>query len=653
MLYKKELKKVPLCEPAKSTKKELKDKAFIAGAKVVDVARCGKTLIVDYYSIKNNNLQVRFFSDGKSYIVYDVQKDKWTKSYVNVVLYPLDKYSYDHSVHCSHAEEIIATSFFKVESTSCWIYFATGYAGYREFKGILAVVDSFIKKQKSEKREKKEDRALCTFKARQSWFPKPDKNMDDFCNNKVFSSTYIFFSVLNKKRERTCACSRCGNTWQTSDTPKHKGETVCPKCSSSAVWFAECYQGSISERSTIVQCYKHDGQLIVRQQIVIRTFYKNKPALTYYDDAYTFYLHAKGKQRVSSYFWLKNNGFARWSDERLHQECTKKAYIYTGNLNEVFGDKYYNVNLKQALELQCRPIRLDSLLSRIKTNPEAEYLCKLGLTELASELDANDYYDGDSFGSILGINPQYLSMYQNLHITRSEHDLLRNTDRYVSPDEICLFRELKVDEWANSKVLTCLRHQRLETLCSYLKKFSNSKEFPNHGVGILADYYEMSEALDIPINKYNVRPKNLRKAHDVLVERYNKVKAEIKDKKSKAVLALVNHWFKGYEKDGYCIKVPKYRSDFIREGQALSHCVGTDSYYNNHKAGERMIFFIRKAAEPEIPYVTAEIDMVDFRLIQCYGAHDKPPIPEVRAFVTEFCLWLKRHSKSIAERKAG
>lgn len=653
MLYKKELKKVPLCEPAKSTKKELKDKAFIAGAKIVDVARCGKTLVVDYYNIKDNSLQVRFFSDGNNYIVYDVQKDKWVKSYVNSVLFPLEKHFYNYPVYCSHAEEVVAMSFLKVESTSCWIYLAFSNTGCRNLHGVLAVVDNFIERLKCDARYRARDNAFFVFKERQSWFPEPDQKMNDFCNQKVFSSTYLFFSSLNKKRKRTCTCSRCGKSWVTTDSPKHKSETVCPKCSSAAVWIAERYQTSISERSKICQAYKHDDQLILRWQLVDRTFYNKKPVLRYTDDVYTFYLWLRGKPRTSSYFWLTNNGYCRWSDERLHEEGRAEAYIYTENLNEVFGEKYYNVNLRAVLETQSRPISITSLLANLKKIPQAEYLCKLGLAELASELDNTDYAEGYNFGSILGVNPQYLSMYRELHITSKEHCILRGTNSFVSVEELLLFRKLNISYFSTNKVIRCLQYQRLGTMCSYLLRVRDSKYLPDFGVGLLADYYEMCEVLDIPINKINVRPKDLRKAHDVLVIRYNKVKAEIEDKKSKTALALINHWFKGYEKDGYCIKVPEYRSDFIREGQTLSHCVGSDSYYNNHKAGTRMIFFIRKADAPDVPYVTAEIDMVDFRLLQCYGAHDKPPIPEVTSFVRGFCQWLKRHSNMITERKAG
>lgn len=167
----------------------------------------------------------------------------------------------------------------------------------------------------------------------------------------------------------------------------------------------------------------------------------------------------------------------------------------------------------------------------------------------------------------------------------------------------------------------------------------------------LRDYIKMSEDLDVTLRKNNMFPKDIKKAHDDVMKRYNIVRAEKESKASKEALALVNSFFSGYEKDGFTILVPKEKADFVREGQELSHCVGSDRYYQNHIAGKKMIFFIRKVSEPNKAYYTAEIDMLDFRVTQCYGYGDKPAIPEVRKFINEFARWLKSQKNKL--RKAG
>ena len=64
-----------------------------------------------------------------------------------------------------------------------------------------------------------------------------------------------------------------------------------------------------------------------------------------------------------------------------------------------------------------------------------------------------------------------------------------------------------------------------------------------------------------------------------------------------------------------------------------------------------MIFFVRRINEPDKAYYTAEIDMFDFRVTQCYGYGDKPAIPEVKNFINEFARWLKSQKHKL--RKAG
>ena len=95
----------------------------------------------------------------------------------------------------------------------------------------------------------------------------------------------------------------------------------------------------------------------------------------------------------------------------------------------------------------------------------------------------------------------------------------------------------------------------------------------------------------------------------------------------------------------YCVVLPQLRSDLIREGSSLNHCVGKqERYYKNHMAGTRMIFFIRRIEKREKPFVTMEVDMQTLRIMQIYGFNDKVPEPEVRRFAES---WLKELGNSM------
>ena len=91
-----------------------------------------------------------------------------------------------------------------------------------------------------------------------------------------------------------------------------------------------------------------------------------------------------------------------------------------------------------------------------------------------------------------------------------------------------------------------------------------------------------------------------------------------------------------FERGGFCIVLPQKRSDLTTEGQSLNHCVGGQGYANNHMAGKRLIFFVRKIANREKPFFTMEVDMTDFRICQLYGFGDCSAPKEVRQFAEAF-----------------
>ena len=99
----------------------------------------------------------------------------------------------------------------------------------------------------------------------------------------------------------------------------------------------------------------------------------------------------------------------------------------------------------------------------------------------------------------------------------------------------------------------------------------------------------------------------------------------------------------------YCIVLPQVRSDLIREGSSLNHCVGRqEQYYKNHMAGTKMIFFIRQVEKREKPFVTMEVEMRTMHILQIYGFGDNAPAPEVRKFAESF---LKELAKSMRKGK--
>jgi len=62
-----------------------------------------------------------------------------------------------------------------------------------------------------------------------------------------------------------------------------------------------------------------------------------------------------------------------------------------------------------------------------------------------------------------------------------------------------------------------------------------------------------------------------------------------------------------------------------------------------------MIFFVRKASDPDTPYYTTEIDMMKMQIIQLYGYGDRVAPKKIWTFTKHFVEWMQKQ----LIRKAG
>ena len=165
------------------------------------------------------------------------------------------------------------------------------------------------------------------------------------------------------------------------------------------------------------------------------------------------------------------------------------------------------------------------------------------------------------------------------------------------------------------------------------------------------DYIQMSEALSVDLSHKAIRfPADCVKAHDLIIPRFNEIKHEAENKlfAAKASALYEQLHITEYVKNELCIVLPQKRSDMITEGQSLNHCVGLDRYYMNHIAGTKMIFFIRKAANPAKPFFTMELDMKSFRILQLYGFGNRSASADVKKFAESYVRHLARANMTAA-----
>ena len=161
----------------------------------------------------------------------------------------------------------------------------------------------------------------------------------------------------------------------------------------------------------------------------------------------------------------------------------------------------------------------------------------------------------------------------------------------------------------------------------------------SHILTCYRDYLNLSREMGVDLTHKSVRfPRDCVAAHKQIVTRFNAIKKEREDNRFvEAVQSIYESLrLRSFEKDGFCIMLPMKRSDLTTEGQSLNHCVGGETYYRNHIAGKKLIFFVREITNREKPFFTMEVDMTDFRILQLYGFGDCTAPPAVRKFAEAF-----------------
>jgi hypothetical protein len=148
------------------------------------------------------------------------------------------------------------------------------------------------------------------------------------------------------------------------------------------------------------------------------------------------------------------------------------------------------------------------------------------------------------------------------------------------------------------------------------------------------DYLKLMEQCNVPINETNACPRNLRQAHDHLVELNNALERERKEQakrnrdrelKNKFDELIKARQYMEMEINGLKFVLPKKASDIVNEGSALRHCVST--YVDRHASGTTTIVFIRDSEEPNKPLYTMEFCKKE--IVQIRAKYNQNPPKEV------------------------
>ena len=638
MLIKNELATIPLLPvPGRKAAKDGRVDCLVT-TDFIELPRSGVVMVADIFSARNDDLLYRFFSDGKTYYTCcNWPNGKWGKSN------PAINYWMPVRSHSCQGDVSLAESFLHKKASESW-----------RTNGVLAVIDAFISDKQDEKRSKAEERKEALRKAHFAMYPPLPNDLQEYCDNNVFEYGYIFFDKLTKSRRRYGKCGSCGKKYRIPADVRQNQETVCPHCGQKsqykAAWRVKC----VEERAKICITAKVHDQLLIRWIDVIRVSYEKTKSYTFVDYAYNLYLLDQKNGTLYSYEYKTAPycNYKEWYRLANGSQNYSTAYIYTNNLNEVFGNRYYNVDMKSGLEGKRIQICFTSLLNSLKQYPAAEYLFKLNmplLAEHAASMTSGKDLKKPGFSEVLGISKQYLPMYNSMNVSYEEHMIIKSYGAWVSKEDLSAFRSLKIETYEGRD----LAKNAMKTMSfgKFVRYFGKQMQITKKSAKFLMiqhrDYLDMAKDLKIDLSRKAVRfPSNVCDAHDAVLKEFNRQKFEAENA---AFIEAVTPIYarlavKEFENEKYCIVLPQLRTDLIAEGTTLRHCVGGSGYRDNHMKGIRMIFFIRKKEQPERPYFTMEIDMQQCRIVQIHGAGNCTPPKEVRDFANSFTSVL-RHTE--------
>lgn len=344
-------------------------------------------------------------------------------------------------------------------------------------------------------------------------------------------------------------------------------------------------------------------------------------------------------------FW-KGEDF--WDDCNLYGNANiqiKSAPIMWQTYPEMKGTflQYSALREYEAVVDEVNPI---DYLERYQHTPQIEMLVKLNLIGVVKELVRYRYgivvnIDANRPDEFLGIRKERVKqiMEKKGSVDFLEVMQMEKRMKQVWTDEqICHIKEIGIKR---GQIETTLHYMSIQQLLNRVKKYAgceygtgcpNAEARIRHIALTYMDYLSMRQDLGYDLNNtVYQQPRNLEAAHQKMVmessqkeldTRLLEVKEKFPDIR-KNYRKLRNRFF--YEDEKLFIRPARSAEEIIMEGRLLHHCVGRDDYLEKHNVGETYILMVRDQKDPELPYITVEIDAKLERIIQWYGANDKKP----------------------------
>ena len=309
--------------------------------------------------------------------------------------------------------------------------------------------------------------------------------------------------------------------------------------------------------------------------------------------------------------------------------------------------------------------------------PEMEYLVKSGLKHYAmSKIILRQIQKDKSFHKWLFANKD-AAMTNGWYYCST---LLQAYKKHLPIKQVQAFEERKRDlihDYHKKNITKLIIKKGVKG--EYERFF---KYIDKHGINeyVYLDYIKACQYLHLDCHDDKIRyPKDFKRWHDIRIQEMDVIRIE-EQRKAKLLRAkeqrlrakeerlrkkrlekeqreLAKNFLKAAEKylplagftgdEHYAVFIAKSPAELIKEGNALSHCVGRSGYDKKIANEETLIFFVRKIEALDKPFVTLEYSIKEKEILQCYAYDNQKPEDTVLEFVNN--KWLPHANQQLAK----
>lgn len=503
----------------------------------------------------------------------------------------------------------------------------------------------------------------------------PEERILKYADTILFHEEHYLYYKKHGVRA-TIACSNCGEItegrWKpgqsfesqfepTVDDPRMGTYGACPRCKAPGKYIPQGRVKSFSrerEHLFLGQKYKSTGMVIryieMEKEWNVELIAGEKglemvgayEKLTGIEKA-RVYFEPRKKVQKDYHKYNPYTGEDFWDDCNLsgiNSISIREAHIMPETYENMKGTFIQYSALEEYRKAIGKINPADYLEGYIRT-PQLEMLVKLGLIKTAKRIAEGNYgmvkdAEANRIDTFLGIRKErvkQLVKHQGddriLDIMRIEKRIGKNW----TEEQVEQLAEIGLRS-GDAELLNLIGVQKLLNQvakyagCEYGTKCSRAEDRLKQKAITYLDYLNMRKELGYDMqNTVYLFPRDLEQAHREMVIERDKEEADKRIKTTEEKYPLIRKRYRRlrkrfyYKDKEFLIRPARSAVEIVMEGRILHHCVGRDQYLDRHNRGRSIILFLRNTKEPEIPYITVEIEPESLKIIQWYGEKDEKP----------------------------